>query len=407
MKVFKWFTSVFMSIVLFFSSIFGFSSGAGQKHDDTPEVPEQPVRAEKLIYGVCHPDENYELLKGAGLDWVRFDIPYPYDADGNISASYAAFKERARGYREQGIKVLAITPYPKYYFKKGEGSSALGVVAQRTKEVAAFLCNDLKDIVAGFQITNEMGVSSFRYPLTLEQAAKFIGVQAQVMAGRKGDLIIGYNSAGIGENLHKLVEPYLSYMDFVGVDLYYGTLGAGSLQDFVSGIQKVHELTQKPIILAEFGYASAGEPKSAQERAAVLARYGYASEEEARADIENFVSKLPDALKAQVYNGYPDPATWGDAVFQDMATHFYGYIDCAISGIPHTPQGQAEFYRQLLPLLKKINCLAGFFVFCWKDAGVCKYCGQTDCPYKSAWGITDANGAPKPAYDAVKEALAT
>jgi hypothetical protein len=60
-----------------------------------------------------------------------------------------------------------------------------------------------------------------------------------------------------------------------------------------------------------------------------------------------------------------------------------------------------------LPNLKKIDCLAGFFVFCWRDSPACWYCGQSDCPYETAWGITDVNGNPKPAFYAVKDAMAS
>lgn len=98
----------------------------------------------------------------------------------------------------------------------------------------------------------------------------------------------------------------------------YGRMRRDYLRDYVSAIRKVNQMTKKPIILAEFGFISAGEPKSEADRAEILARYGYESEAAAIADIENFVAKLPDALKAHIYEEYPDPATWGNAVFQDM-----------------------------------------------------------------------------------------
>ncbi len=404
MSFFNWLTSVFLSISLFFSSVFGFFSGVQRKTEDPPEQPAE-VRTEQ-IRGVCHPNEDYTLIKDLGLGWVRFDIPYPYQADGSLSEKYIAFKNRARGYAQQGIKVLAITPYPKYYFNVGGFDPSADENAERTKEIARFLCSDLRDVVGGLQITNEMGVASFTAPLTLEQAAKFIGVQAQALSEVKGDLPVGYNAAGVGERLHRLMQPYLPCMDYVGVDYYAGTLSDGGLDDYASVIERVHGLTGKPVLLAEFGFSSAGEPKSAEEHAEILAQYGYASPEAARDDIENFVAKLPNTMKAYIYSQYPDPAAWGDAVFGDLAAHFYGELDHTLPGIPHTPRGQAEFYHQLLPRLKQIDCLAGFFIFCWQDGGACKLCGKTDCPYKSAWGITDINGEPKPAYYAVREALA-
>ena len=399
MSFIKWITSFFMAISMFFSSIFGLFSKPGPNVEPPVEEPRT------LICGVCHPDDDSVQIKNAGLGWVRIDIPYPYNKNGSISAAYTAFKSRAKAFAEQGVKVLGITPYPRHYLSTGGFDPSTDENAQRTKDIAVFLCSDLRDVIGGLQITNEMNLSKFASPLTLEQAAKFIGFQAQVLSEVKGDLIIGYNSAGIGENLHALMQPYLPYMDYVGVDLYFGTHGDGTLQDFVSGVREINRLTG-PVILTEFGFPGAGEPKSVQERAAVLARYGYESEEAARADIESFIEKLPEAFKSNVYQTYPDPAQWGDAVFKKWRTHFYGYIDCSIPGIPHTPEGQAEFYWQLIPLLKTTDCLAGFFIFRWQDSGVCSGCGQADCPFKSAWGLLDKNGEPKPAYYAVSEAIA-
>ncbi len=401
MQIVQWFETVFLIFSLLFTSISGYLNGTNNAAAELQE------KTDGYIYGVCHPDENYELIEDVGLGWVRFDIPYPYNADGSISDSYIAFKNRAKGYADQGIKVLAITPYPRSYFEIGGFDPSADENAQRTKDIAVFLCNDLRDVIGGIQITNEMGVSTFTYPLTLEQAAKFIGIQAEALSEVKGDLIIGYNSSGEAEELHNLMKPYLQYIDYVGVDLYYGTWYGGELRDYVAAIRKVNQMTKKPIILAEFGYISAGEPKNEAERAEILARYGYDSETAARADIENFVAKLPDALKTHVYEEYPDPETWGDAVFLDMDKHFYGYLNEAITGITHTPEGQADFYRELLPALKEIKCVAGFFVFCWRDSPSCWYCGQTDCPYETAWGITDLNGEPKPAYYAIKDTLTT
>lgn len=401
MQIVQWFESVLLIFSLLFTSISGCLNGTNK---DAQLLQE---KTDGYIYGVCHPDENYERINELGLGWVRFDIPYPYNADGSISTSYTAFKERARGYAERGINVLAITPYPRSYFEIGGFDPSADENAQRTKDIAVFLCNDLRNVIGGIQITNEMGVSNFTYPLTLEQAARFIGIQAEALSEVKGDLIIGYNCAGEAEELHNLMKPYLQYMDYVGIDLYYGTWYGGELRDYISSIRKINQMTKKPIIVAEFGFISAGEPKSEADRAAILSRYGYDSEAAARADIENFVAKLPDALKSHVYEEYPDPATWGDAVFSDMDKHFYGYLNETITGVTHTPEGQAEFYRELLPALKKIDCLAGFFVFCWRDSPVCWYCGQTDCPYETAWGITDVNGNPKPAFYAIKDTLAS
>ncbi|MCR4615755.1 MAG: hypothetical protein K5756_06355 [Clostridiales bacterium] len=398
MSIITWFESVLLTISLIISAVSGFFTNAPAK---TARLLE---KTDGYICGVCHPDENYGALKDAGLGWVRFDIPYPYNSDGSISGSYTAFKNRAKGYAERGIKIMAITPYPRSYFDIGGFDPSADENIQRTQDIAVFLCNDLRDIVSGIQITNEMGVTTFTLPLNLEQAAKFIGIQAEALNNVKGDIIVGYNTAGENQKLHKLLKPYLSYMDYVGVDLYYGSWGDGTLRDYVNALRDVNMWTGKPIIIEEFGYLSKGAPKTAEEKAAKLARYGYDSEEAARADIENFVKRLPPAFQGRIYEAHSEPAEWGDAVFKD--SHFYGELTASIKGIPHTFDGQAEYYRQLIPVLKQVDCLAGFFIYCWRDSTVCWYCGQDDCPFETAWGITDLNGVPKPAYYAVKESIA-
>ena len=86
------------------------------------------------------------------------------------------------------------------------------------------------------------------------------------------------------------------------------------------------------------------------------------------------------------------------------------YVGSTVEGLMSL-KGKRRHWAELLPNVtgvssKKINCLAGFFVFCWRDSPSCWYCGQSDCPYETAWGITDINGNPKPAFYAIKDTMA-
>ena len=62
MRVLAFFESVIITISCFFGSIF-----------NLPDRNVQALLAQTggYIYGVCHPNENYELLGDAGLQWVR------------------------------------------------------------------------------------------------------------------------------------------------------------------------------------------------------------------------------------------------------------------------------------------------------------------------------------------------
>ena len=373
-----------------------------------PHVDDLLERCGGYICGVCHPDENYTLLQNGGFGWVRFDIPYPYNADGSISSSYTAFKNRARGYAERGIKVMAITPYPRSYFEIGGFDPVAPENVEKTQQIAVFLLEDLREICGALQITNEMGIETFTYPLTREQAIRFIGIQLQALDPIKGDFPIGYNSAGLSEWLHKGMRPYHQYCDYVGVDLYTGNTSDATARDYIKRIRRIYRITHLPVILEEFGFLSEGAPKTAEEKAAILSEYGYASEEEAAADIENFVRKLPAAFQQRLRESYTKDE-WAKAVFQDYRDHFYREISSrgTYRGCAHTPEGQAAFYADLLPRLRRVKCLAGMFIYCWRDSGVCWFCGQAGCPLETRWGLLDPSGTPKPAYDAVKQCFAS
>ena len=86
------------------------------------------------------------------------------------------------------------------------------------------LYNDLKEITGAFQVTNEMGLDTFTKPLTLEEAAVFIGIQPDALDKVTENFPIGYNSADMSRNLHKRMKPYLWYCDYAGIDLYTGNV---------------------------------------------------------------------------------------------------------------------------------------------------------------------------------------
>lgn len=355
------------------------------------------------IRGICHPNENYDLLTDGGFNWVRFDIPYPYNADGSVSGAYRAFKERCRGYKEHGFRVMAITPYPKSYIDVGGFNPVEPENIEKTQQIAVFLLEDLRDLCGAIQVTNEMGIDTFTYPLTREQAIEFIGIQLEALDKVKDGFPIGYNSAGLSEWLHKGMRPYHQYCDYVGVDLYTGNTSDATARDYLKRISRIHRITGLPVILEEFGFLSAGAPKTDAEKAQILSQYGYASEAEAKSDIDNFVKKLPSAFQQRLRESY-EPSAWGDTIFGDLSNHFYRQIaqTGTYRGFPHTPQGQAQFYADILPRLRDLRCLAGVILYCCQDGSVCWYCGLEGCPSETRWGIVDAEGVPKPAFDAIK-----
>ena len=362
--------------------------------------------------GVCHAEPQYDLLKEGNIEWFRDDIPFPYDADGKLSQSYLSWKEYVKGYADNGIRIFGITPYPEDYIEYGldprDPEDREGI-----QDIARFYMEDLKGIVGAFQITNEMGIDRFTYPLTMDEAYEFIGMQLEAMYPIRGDVLIGYNLAALSIAKMPLeMKPYHEFCDYVGVDLYLGCFEnlLKSADQYILILNYVRRVTKKPVILCEFGYIGLGEPKSAAEKQEILQSYGYSNEEQARADIDNFIKALPEEL-ANEFDKYADetPEYRANLMFEgEFSNHLYRELHegFGLYRFPHTPEGQADFFSYIIPKIRKLDYVIGSFVYMWNDTGDCYVCGQEDCPVETKWGLVDSEGNPKPSYYAVKEAFA-
>ena len=377
------------------------------------EIETTIEKAGGFIKGVCHADPDYDLIKGANIGWFRDDIPFPYDKDGNLSPGYIAWKEYAMGYVNEGIKIFGVTPYPDDYIEYGldprDPASKEGI-----QDIARFYVEDLRGIVGAFQITNEMGVDRFTYPLEMDEARDFIGMQLEAMYPIKGDILVGYNLTAqslFPKVLPLMMRKYHKYCDYVGMDIYMGCFEPvlKNANQFVTVLKLIRLLTGKPVILCEFGYIGLGEPKSDAEKKAILQKYGYNSEKEARANIDDFINNLPEELRNE-FDRYADetPEYRAQLMFDgEFSNHLYCELDdgMGLYGFPHTPIGQAAFFSYVIPKIRDLDFLAGAIVYCWSDSSACYVCGQEDCPVETKWGLVDGDGNPKPAYYAVKYAF--
>ncbi|MBQ6021064.1 MAG: hypothetical protein IJL26_12905 [Clostridia bacterium] len=365
------------------------------------------LRARGFLRGVCHPNEDYKLLRDAHIQWVRFDVPFPFTPQGEESQDYLAFKERCRGYAGRGFSVMAVTPFPNAFASNGIDPRTPSDEA-RVREVAEFLARDLQGLVGGFQIANEQGLPKFTLPLTLDEAARFIGIQAEAMYPLRGDVLIGYNSGGPEAKLHALLRPYHRFCDYVGIDIYLGCFAGlpGLMCIFDALLRYLWAMTGKPVLLQEFGYIGGGAPKTKAQKKALLRSYGPEREKDAKRDIEALVEKLPSNFRYSLrFDGKNDPTRYYDLLFHsDYRQHFYKEMPplTRIPGYPHTPEGQAKFYDDLIPRLYRLPFVAGAMIYCWSDAEACGYCGQSDCPVETRWGLTDCAGRPKPSYYAAQ-----
>lgn len=377
-------------------------------------VAEALEKTDGFMAGICHPEPEYKQIKKANIGWIREDIPFPLYDNGKISPHYKAWKKEMLGYAKRGIKVMAITPYPYKFLEYGLDIRKDEDIP-KIQKIARYLIKDLRNVAGAFQITNEMGVDRFTNPLTMEEAAKFIGVQAEAMYPIRGDILIGYNLGGIGVlELPPLMAKYNNYIDYVGIDLYFGCFEniVKSIETFPALMKYAFTMTKKPIILSEFGYIGIGEPKTAAQKQRILEkRYKVSSEEEARKNINAFIKRMPKDLRDEfraLYKGRSDSEK-ADLLFKgEYANHIYRELSegTGLSGYPHTPEGQAKFYADLIPQIKSLNFCIGAFVYMWNDSEHCYVCGQKDCPVETGWGIVDGEGARKPAYYAVQKAFA-
>lgn len=366
-----------------------------------------------FMTGVCHPKPDYQSILDANIGWIREDLPFPFDENGELTRSYLYRKEQIREYAKKGIRVLAVTPYPNDFLEHGLDIRKEEDI-RRIQEVARFFVNDLKGIVGAFQVTNEMGVDRFTKPFTMKEAAKFIGVQLQAMYPIRGNILVGYNFGGPG--LYKLpfkMLRYNAFCDYVGLDLYFGCFDnvIKTIGMFPAIMRAFHLVTRKPILLTEFGYIGYGEPKTDAEKQAILEKYGVHSEAEAAEDINAFIANLPESLRKDIEKscaGMSDDEKVKALFKGEYANHIYCELPKGFEliGYAHTPEGQAKFYSDLIPRLRRLPFCVGAFIYMWHDSQACYVCGQADCPVETGWGLIDGQGQPKPAYYAVQEAFA-
>lgn len=397
-----------------FSSILFYSLASFLKPTTSEVIPEYLEKTGGIVKGICHPNENYDQIKGANIEWVRFDLTsMPYDEDGKPTQGYLEYKERAKSYADRGFKVMCITPYPKKYIAAGYDPRT-DAGKEKIKEIAKFYATDLQGIVSAFQITNEMGVEHFTDPLTLAEAAEFIGIQLEAMQDVKKDIVLGFNLSNVTMyNFCKEMKPYLDYCDYVGIDIYLGCFENVFKILFVYDLllRFVWNYTHKPVMLNEFGYIGYGDVKTDAQKKEILQSYGFNSEEEAKADIRTFISRLPESFQnyLKTLDAYDDDIALGNRIFDtEIANHIYREIQGGyqLLNYRHTPEGQAKCLADSIKRFDNLDFVCGAFVYCYSDSSSCYICGQSDCPVETGWGLVDGNGDPKPSYYAVRDAFA-
>ena len=167
-----------------------------------------------FIRGACHVSTDYEQIKTANIEWIRTDLPYPFDKDGNIRPEYEEKKKEYKLVHEKGLKIMAITAIPAQCISFGVDSRT-PEGRKKLCDASRFVVQDLQGLIDGIQIANEIGMPRFTVPFNIKEGIEFIGMQLEAMYPYRGDIIIGYNSAGPQADLHAGLKPYLQYCDYV------------------------------------------------------------------------------------------------------------------------------------------------------------------------------------------------
>ncbi len=358
-----------------------------------------------MIKGINHVYDRFSLLEECGIEWNRVDCPYPFDEDGKISELYKMYKQRCEECKAHGLKIMSLTPNPMRYIRDAGIDIRKPDGYQRIAEVTAFLANDLKGLVDGWQVGNELNVYFFRAPYDFDEAIRFAEAGMEGIRSVDKEILCGYNFSEYDETSIYMMKKLLhrpELYNYIGYDGYCGTWIKGGPDDFITAIDEIYALTQKPVLMQEFGFASTGDVIEEGELDRAMSRFGFRDFDEAVANCELFLERLPEELSAHIKSA---PSKDWEANLRHLEPHILKKWVGGSAEYPHTLEGQAKFYRDLLPMLLQSPHLIGFFIFSFRDAGRCFFCKEEDCPCETAWGLLDRNGEKKPSFYAVKEAL--
>ncbi len=355
-----------------------------------------------FLKGICHPGKDYASLTEAGIRWIRRDAPYPFDADGSLSADHLEFLEETRIYAENGLRSVIVSPYPREFLRHGiDPRTEEGL--ENVREVCAFLAKEYRGLGVCWQATNEMFVIHFRAPLTISESMEFLIASLQGLRRGDPDAALGHNTVSTDEGWDELGHEILKRTDcdYLGFDLYNGTWGPGDTDTYIDRITELYNLYKLPVILMEFGFASLGGNAHADGREGweYLKNLGFDGWDDLQNRMDEFIETLPPPLKHTAVTCAPEDRLNAIVGMMPHLTKLW----FAEMTLPHTEEGQAAFYAEILPKLLADSRLAGAVVYCWRDSKTCFTCGADDCPCETAWGITRCDGTRKPAYDIIKE----
>lgn len=334
-----------------------------------------------IVYAYDTGDE-YDMVKDLGIRWIRLNIPFPWSDKmfGTLSDEYVLCKQQFIEAHENGMLIMPSTPgMGGFTFDEKLGKTCwhdsfpdfAGVKGTRVyyEQVAAatkFICEDLGDLASDmWQCMNEIDITVFSNDYPDEIIANTARASAE-------GIVSANPKAGCGINLSQYYDRGVYMADlvyrpghafkYIGVDQYFGSWQEKTVEAWTDVIDALYAHYQLPVLANEWGYSSGGSLAA--------------------------VHPDPNDL----------PIGWPDVCYVKSWFH-------EVEG-GHTPEVQAEYLRRGHEIFANHPHVLGSFMFCWRDAHHCYHCGQSECPAECFWGIVDLDCKPKPAYYAVKKAIA-
>ncbi len=324
-------------------------------------------------------DHNYQLMRDCGVEWLRFGLGFPLASDLEQPAERLVKRiAQAAQLREQGLRLLASSFGPgSMRFVKEEGAtvwtSAIPSQAGEpgsdtfyaTVERAGLVLGEAtRGLVDWWQVANEPDIDIFRGTFDNARMAEFLLRSARGIKRGNPAARTGINIGELNPNARVLIDLLYRVpdrlFDYIGLDGYFGSWQPGGPDSWRAYIDEAHELTGCPVIVNEWGYSSLESSPI--------------TDDPPRAKHYN-----QDVCRAKAWS-----KVWGGG---------------------HTPAVQAEYVRMAKRTFTEHPDVLGDFFFKWSDDPACWQCGQPGCPAECAWGLVDTAGMPKPAYDALRDAI--
>jgi hypothetical protein len=311
-------------------------------------------------------DLDYGRMREAGVEWVRLGLRPPF-TDDSMTTTTQEFQEQEREIdrlASHGLKLMGYTPFPGGdpdiggHYPAWGGPPGSETYFDHYEAVCAWLGERFRGVAGAWQIANEMNLPFWSGDLTTEQAITFLQRGGRGIRRGNPDALVGFNMAGFGDVAMTMYAALLgdaSDFDYIGCDGYM----APDLWPEKFAMLKM--ITDKPIIVQEFGYASAG------------------------------ITLTPEQTRAHPFRDAHDRCRW-----LGWPHNWEGH--------GHTPEEQAEYVEACMKHFLAEPRVAGVIVWRWDDAPHCWLCGRpsSTCPGTGRWGLVDEQGTPKPSLAAFR-----